>query len=134
MSRRILIVDDNVNLTTLLSKALGKYGYEVVVENDSLHSIEMARRSNPNLILLDVMMPNLDGGDILAILRQDPQLRKIPVILLTALAREASGLGNLGGIQSPVLGKPIELSILMQEIENQLAQVPGTQLPLQDGN
>ena len=132
MSKRILIVDDNINLTTLLSKALGKYGNETVVQNDSLHAIDSARRAAPNLILLDVMMPNLDGGDILAILRQDPQLRSIPVILLTALAREASGLGNMGGIQSPVLGKPIELRTLIAEIETQLAQSSRARLPLQD--
>ena len=133
MKARILIVDDNVNLTTLLSKALGKHGYDVVVENDSMCAIDTARRSNPNLILLDVMMPNLDGGDVLAVLRNDLQLRPVPVVLLTALAREASGLGNLGGIQSPVLGKPIELGVLIREIENQLARVPGSQLPLPKG-
>ncbi|NNE93225.1 MAG: response regulator [Verrucomicrobiales bacterium] len=120
MKARILIIDDNVNLTTLLSRVLTKHGYEPVVQNDSVQAVETARRCEPDLILLDVMMPNLDGGDVLAVLRNDLQLRNVPVVLLTALAREASGLGNLGGIQSPVLGKPIQLGVLIDEIEAQL--------------
>ena len=69
----------------------------MVVENDSTFAIDTTRRVRPNLILLDVMMPNRDGGQILLDLRKDVQLRSIPVILLTALAREAQSLANQGG-------------------------------------
>ena len=120
MKNRILVVDDNVNLTTLLSKALQKFGYEVVVENDSSFALDTTRRVRPNLILLDVMMPHRDGGEVLEDLRNDFQLRTIPVILLTALAREAQSLADRGGIRSAVLSKPIEISVLLEEISAQL--------------
>ncbi len=120
MKSRILIVDDNMDLTTLLAKTLERFGYEVIVENDSSFAIDTVRRNRPNLILLDVMMPHRDGGEVLYDLRRDVQLRYIPVILLTGLAREAQGLANQGGIQSVVLSKPIELRLLLQEIEQHL--------------
>lgn len=120
MKGRILVVDDNVNLTTLLAKTLGKFDYEVVAENDSCFALDTTRRVRPNLILLDVMMPNRDGGQVLRELRNDAQLRPIPVILLTALAREAQGLADQGGIQSVVMGKPIELKALVEEIDRHL--------------
>ena len=120
MKNRILVVDDNVNLTMLLSKTLERFGYEVVVENESTRAIDTVKRARPNLILLDVMMPHRDGGQVLVDLRGDVQLRHIPVILLTALAREAHSLANQGGIQSVVLSKPIELSALLKEISEHL--------------
>jgi len=120
MKSRILIVDDNVDLTTLLAKTLERFGYEVIIENDSSFAIDTVRRNRPNLILLDVMMPHRDGGEVLYDLRRDIQLRYIPVILLTGLAREAQGLANQGGIQSVVLSKPIELKLLLHEIEQHL--------------
>lgn len=120
MKSRILVVDDNVNLTTLLGKTLGRFGYDVVAENDSEFALDTTRRVRPNLILLDVMMPNRDGGEVLQDLRKDVLLRNIPVILLTGLAREAQTLANQGGIQSVVLSKPIELKLLLSEIESHI--------------
>lgn len=117
---KILIIDDNVNLTTLLSKALAKFGYEPYVENHSLLALGTVREVLPDLILLDVMMPERDGGRVLADLRADLQVRYIPVILLTALAREAQTLGEMDGITSTVIGKPVELKQLITEIETQL--------------
>ncbi len=122
MAGRILLIDDNVGLTTLVSRALQKYGYEVTAENDSLRALDTIRRLRPELIVLDVMMPEKDGGDVLAELRADPHLKETPVILLTALAKEASGIANMGGMECAVLGKPVELGVLVQEIEKQLAR------------
>ncbi|MDF1812703.1 MAG: response regulator [Verrucomicrobiales bacterium] len=120
MKPRILVVDDNVDLTTLLAKTLARFGYEVFVENDSSFAIDTTRKVRPHLILLDVMMPHRDGGEVLLDLRNDVLLRYIPVILLTGLAREAQGLANQGGIQSVVLSKPIELKLLLQEIDSHI--------------
>ena len=94
MNPRIQIIDDNTALTTLLAKALAKFGYDPVVENNPLLAINTVRHYMPDVILLDVMMPERDGGRVLADLRNDLSLRYIPVILLTAIAREASGAGS----------------------------------------
>jgi CheY-like chemotaxis protein len=120
MRSRIQIIDDNVALTTLLAKALAKFGYEPVVENNPLLAVNTVRHYMPDLILLDVMMPERDGGRVLADLRNDLSLRYIPVILLTAIAREAQTLANTGGIQSTVIAKPVQLQELLQIIESHL--------------
>lgn len=120
MKSRIQIIDDNVALTTLLAKALAKFGYDPVVENNPLLAVNTVRHYMPDLILLDVMMPERDGGRVLADLRNDLSLRYIPVILLTAIAREAQTLANTGGIQSTVIAKPVQLQELLQIIESHL--------------
>ncbi len=121
MKNRILIVDDNVSLTTLLGKTLGKFDYDVEVENDSEFALDTTRKVNPDLILLDVMMPHRNGGEVLAELRNDLALRNIPVILLTGLAREAQSIANTGGIQSLIFSKPVELKPLILAIDEQIA-------------
>ena len=123
MKGRILLVDDNPNLTHLLARALAKFGYEAYEENDSMRAHATIQRLNPDLILLDVMMPGKDGGDVLAELRADFHLSRIPVIMLTALAHEAGSLAHIGGGNCPVIGKPVELSVLVHEIERMLGRV-----------
>ncbi|GEM_PF-842957 len=120
MRSRIQIIDDNVALTTLLAKALAKFGYDPVVENNPLLAVNTVRHYMPDLILLDVMMPERDGGRVLADLRNDLSLRYIPVILLTAIAREAQTLAGTGGIQSTVLSKPVQLQELLETIESHI--------------
>lgn len=120
MKSRIQIIDDNVALTTLLAKALAKFGYEPVVENNPLLAVNTVRHYMPDLILLDVMMPERDGGRVLQDLRNDLSLRYIPVILLTAIAREAQTLANTGGIVSTVLAKPVQLQELISVIDTHL--------------
>jgi len=120
MKSRIQIIDDNVALTTLLAKALAKFGYEPVVENNPLLAVNTVRHFMPDLILLDVMMPERDGGRVLQDLRNDLSLRYIPVILLTAIAREAQTLANTGGIVSTVLAKPVQLQELISVIDSHL--------------
>ncbi len=120
MKSRIQIIDDNVALTTLLAKALAKFGYEPVVENNPLLAVNTVRHYMPDLILLDVMMPERDGGRVLQDLRNDLSLRYIPVILLTAIAREAQTLANTGGIVSTVLAKPVQLQELISVIDSHL--------------
>lgn len=122
MRGRILVVDDNVNLTTMVAKALTRCGFEVSVENDSLRAVDRVRRERPDLIVLDIMMPQKDGGEVLGELRNDPSLRPIPVILLTGLADEAAAIARMGGIESSVFGKPVEFRVLVAEIDRQLGR------------
>ena len=122
MRGRILVIDDNVKLTTMVEKALLRCGFEVAVENDSMQAVNRVRQVQPNLIILDIMMPQKDGGEVLSELRQDPYLRNIPVILLTGLADEATAISRLGGIESSVFGKPVEFRVLVQENDRQLGR------------
>ena len=130
MKARILLVDDNINLTTLLGKALTRNGYECHVQNNAVIATETARGVQPDLVLLDVMMPGKDGGDVLAELRADRLLREVPVIMLTALAAEAEGIAGMGGINSPVLGKPVDLGNLLVTIQQELVAAQQSQVAL----
>lgn len=120
MKSRILLVDDNLNLTNLLSRALHKFGYDAVVENNSFHAMMTIRTVKPDLLILDVMMPGKDGAAVLAELRMDPKWGDLPVILLTALAQEAESIATIGGRHCTVMGKPVELADLVAAIETRL--------------
>ncbi len=120
MQSKIHIIDDNEALTALLAKTLSKFGFQPIVENNPLLALNSVRHHMPDLILLDIMMPERDGGRVLADLRADLSLRYIPVVLLTAIAREAQGLASTGGITSTVIAKPVQLKELLDLIKNEI--------------
>ena len=83
-SIRIFVVDDEQDLTDLLHYQLGKEGFKVKFSNDPYKALGNARDFSPDLIILDVMMPDLDGFQLLCMIRADNLLQKTPVIMLTA--------------------------------------------------
>ena len=105
--KRILIIDDTDDITTPLKLYLEKDGtYEVRVENAGSKGLEAAKAFRPDLILLDVMMPDMDGGDVAAQLEEDPATARIPVTFLTAAVTKeevAAKRTTLGG--RPLLSK-----------------------------
>ena len=122
MNARILIIDDNVSLTILLAKTLARFGHEPYIENNSVLAFGTIQKLMPDIILLDVMMPEKDGGKVLSEIKSDMSTNNIPVILLTGLAREAQGLANMFALDRKVIAKPVELQVLLGEIEKQLAK------------
>ncbi|NEO86145.1 MAG: response regulator [Spirulina sp. SIO3F2] len=84
-SARILLIDDNPTNLEILYGALSDTGYEILMEMDGKHGIEQARNSSPDLILLDIMMPEIDGFETCRLLKSDPLLCDIPIIFITAL-------------------------------------------------
>ncbi len=85
---KILVVDDEVNITQILEFSIGAEGYEVVTAANGEEAIEKARREQPDLIILDVMMPRIDGYEACRILKTNPLTKSIPVVLLTAKGRD----------------------------------------------
>ena len=117
--KRILLVDDEPGVTRSLKLALEATGqYEVRTENDSNHAIERAREFHPHLILLDVLMPGLDGWDVSARVHSDPEVKDTPIVFLTALAtREGTG-GHAAVAGSTVyLAKPADIREVIEAIE-----------------
>lgn len=111
--KKILIVDDEAGFTRLMKLTLQKTGeYEVVEENDASKAWETARRERPDLILMDIVMPKVDGGDAAAQIRKDPLLAGVPIVFLTAIVsrKEAAPGGLIGGF--PFLSKPVSLDDL----------------------
>ena len=85
MVPRILIVDDEHDFIELLQYKLAGHGYELIVANDGVHALSQARTQKPNLILLDILLPDLDGLSVCEILRRQPGTKKIPIIFMSAL-------------------------------------------------
>ena len=84
---RILIVDDRERTVRTMRRLLMQAGYQVITALDGLAGLEKAREKRPDLIILDVMMPGLDGYEVCRRLQQDPETDHIPVILLTGMGR-----------------------------------------------
>src|SRR5579859_3863576 len=88
MVPRILIVDDENDFIELLQYKLAGHGYDLIVANDGVHALSQARTLKPNLILLDILLPDLDGLSVCEILRRQPGTKKIPIIFMSALSSE----------------------------------------------
>lgn len=122
--KRILIVDDDLSLTRMLKLNLHHTGrYAVHVENDPDRAIAAAREFSPDLILLDVMMPGQDGGDLAASFQASPALAKIPIVFLTAAVKKEE-IGSRGGMIGgfTYLAKPVDLEELLDCIEKNLVK------------
>lgn len=129
---RILIVDDEVTFAKMLRFNLEAVaGYEVDCETSSTQVVDHALEFQPDLILLDIVMPGLDGGTLKHQLESHPRLRQIPIIFVTALVSKEDAAGGLfvesGG--HSMLPKPVELSHLIQAIESKLADPPPAKHP-----
>lgn len=117
--KKILVVDDEPGFTHFLKLSLPDY--EIMEENDSRRAISTARKFRPDLILLDVIMPGLDGGDLASQMRSDAVLAGTPIVFLTAVvsAEEAEGgAREIGGF--PFLAKPVSPETLKACIEEHL--------------
>ncbi len=89
MAHRVLAVDDDPVIRQLLEINLELEGYEVRLASDGVEAVEAAREFRPDLILLDVMMPRMDGWQACATIREDADLAEIPVVFLSARAQDA---------------------------------------------
>jgi CheY-like chemotaxis protein len=123
--RRILIVDNDRDSTRLVKILLERAGsYVVFEENDATKAHQSARNFRPDLILLDIMMPETDGGDVAAQIQADPELQRIPIIFLTALVTRTEAKAGLHIQGLPFLAKPINIPELISAIEESLATHP----------
>ena len=120
--RRILIVDNDRDTTHLVKILLEKTGrYSVLEENDATNAHQSAQNFRPDLILLDIVMPETDGGEVAAQIQADPELQRTPVIFLTALVTETETKAGLRIQGHPFLAKPINIPELINGIEENLA-------------
>ena len=124
--KRLLLVDDEEAFGRILKLNLEETGdYEVTVETDGTKAVATARAFQPDLILLDVVMPDTDGGTIGGAILADKELHQTPIIYLTA-AISRKELGGPSGIVGGRLfiAKPVEKRVLIQLVEDQLAKRP----------
>src|ERR1700733_9821471 len=86
MANRILLVDDENDFIELLQYKLAGQGYDFIVANDGVQALSQAREFKPDLILLDILLPDLDGLSVCEILKRQPATKKIPIIFMSALS------------------------------------------------
>lgn len=117
---RILIVDDDPKNLKLISVILKNYGYAFETAKDGIESLKKTVEFMPDLVFLDVMMPQMDGYEVLKRLKEDSRTKDIPVVMVTALADRDSKLKGLDGGASDFITKPIDALELMVRAKNLL--------------
>ena len=117
---RILVVDDEPHNRQLLEVILGAEGYAVVTATCGSEALEEVAREAPDLIVLDVMMPGMDGYQVAALVKSEPKTRAIPVVLLTALDDRNSVAHGLGAGAEAFLTKPVNREELCDRISRLL--------------
>jgi len=118
---RVLLIDDEPSFTRMLKINLERRGFKVMVENNGAYAHKVARDFLPDFIFLDVIMPDMDGGEVAAQLRSDPTLKDVPIAFLTAgVAKETTQVkGNVIGGQT-YLAKPATVDEVVRFIEKAL--------------
>lgn len=119
---KVLLIDDEVDFTELLAANLEESGYEVRQINDPTKALAEARKFQPDICIIDLVMPRMDGGDVVSALKDDSQLSKTPVLMLTALVEEnpddPGELQMKGGL--PFVSKTSDLEVIINAIKVQL--------------
>ncbi|MCP3849149.1 MAG: response regulator [Gammaproteobacteria bacterium] len=117
--KKILVVDDEVILTKMVKMNLERTGnYEVHTENEGSKALQAAREFKPDLIFMDVMMPDMSGDEVIAEIKEDDNLSTIPYVFLTAIVSktETDEMGNtIGG--NEFLAKPVKIEEIIATIE-----------------
>jgi two-component system alkaline phosphatase synthesis response regulator PhoP len=128
MAKKILVVDDERHIVRLVEVNLARAGYEVVTAYDGVEALEKVEQEIPDMVVLDVMMPRMDGFEVLKNLQADDKYRDIPVIMLTAKAQDADIFKGWQSGVSSYLTKPFnpkELLVFVQRIFQSMADTDG---------
>lgn len=120
--RKILLVDDEVDLLHLLSARLESKGFSVVTASDGKGALRAVREEHPDLVVLDVMMPAPNGYQVCRTLKDDPELSKIPVLLLTAKSTESDRFWGAESGCDAYLTKPYNAEDLIEKIRSLLGE------------
>jgi DNA-binding response OmpR family regulator len=120
MTKKVLIVDDEPNIVISLEFLMRREGYEVLVARDGEEAVSQIREHRPDLVLLDVMMPKLNGFDVCRQVRGDPALVEVRIIMLTAKGREAEISKGLELGADGYITKPFSTRDLVVQVRNLL--------------
>ena len=125
--KRILVVDDERDLVDLISMNLQRHGYDVLTANDGKMGLELARKQGPDLILLDLMMPGLNGQEVATRLKGDPQTATLPILMLTARGEETDIVVGLSLGADDYVTKPFSMKVLMASVAAVLRRKAGVE-------
>jgi DNA-binding response OmpR family regulator len=119
-SKKILIVDDETDIVETLSFRLREEGYECIAARDGIDALKKARTENPHLIILDIMLPKMNGYKVSRLLKFDEKYQHIPIIMLTAKTQDAERITGIETGADGYLTKPFDIDTLMGMIQKHL--------------
>ena len=123
MAQSILIIDDDIISQNMLRSTLAQAGYSVTIASNGYEGIKKASEEPPGLIILDIMMPEMDGGEVAAILKNDPATKDIPIIFLSSLVTGRENKTNSRKESIVYLSKPYYRDELLNEVKKYCLQV-----------
>ena len=125
MMKKILIVDDEADIIEILQFVLESNGYECITAFDGEEGLKLAREANPDLIILDVMMPKMNGYKISRLLKYDAKYKNIPILMLTARSQDTDkALGEETGADEYIT-KPFQIENIVETVNKYLGQQDG---------
>jgi len=116
MAKKVLIVEDNELNMKLFHDLLDAHGYETVETRDGLQAVDLAREHNPDLILMDIQLPEVSGLEVTRWLKEDEKLRSIPVIAVTAFAMKGDEEKIRQGGCEAYISKPISVALFLETV------------------
>ncbi len=126
MNEKILVIEDDPSASRLVEYTLGQEGYQVIAAADGLEGLKKAREEHPDLIILDIMLPGLDGYEVCQRLRQEPKTIKLPILMLSAKAREIDKATGLKVGADDYLTKPADPAMIVAKVKTLLANTEQT--------
>ena len=117
MMAKILVIDDDIHATTLFRTILTAKGYDAFIVNDSSIAVQTADSTKPDLIILDLMMPEPNGFEVCRMLRADPKYSRTPIVIFTAMGDNESKKTALEAGADEFLTKPFRVEDLMNKIQ-----------------
>ncbi|SRR5579871_2556901 len=121
-NRLILVVDDSEDMRDLLQRLLERAGYRVVAAEDGQASLTQAKQHHPDLVLMDLSLPDLDGWEAVRHLRKMPEFRATPIIAVTAHVSPQEAERALAAGCTTHIGKPFDTRVLLQEVARLLTE------------
>ena len=129
MSHRILLIDDEADILEFMEYNLRKAGHEVFTAQNGADGLRQAALYRPHLILLDRMMPVMDGMETCRAIRADPALRDTMIVFLSALSEEEHQIAGFGAGADDYIAKPVKMKILMSRVQAILKRIDGERQP-----
>lgn len=132
MGYRILLIDDEVDILEFVKYNLSRDGYEVHTASNGAEGLQVALKVKPHLILLDMMMPVLDGIETCKAIRRSPVLKNVMVVYLSAVDTEETQLQGYDAGADDYINKPIKMNILRSRVQAILKRIPAIEEPVND--
>jgi DNA-binding response OmpR family regulator len=133
LKKKILIVDDERDIVEMLAYNLGRNGYTTLLAYNGNEALELASRETPHLIILDLMLPGIDGTEVARRLKSDPQTSSIPILMLTAKGEETDIVVGLTLGADDYVTKPFSIKVLLARVTTVLRRAEASQGPPAEG-